>query len=145
MGFSSAHARDAVAMVRFLSWLDQTAGHGLREVDAGDMLHQLREDVTDFISPSFATICGSGANGAIVHYRAEEGQRCHEILTDTLCLIDSGGQYLDATTDITRTVVVGTPRRKRCVMTLPKSSKAHITLDQAIFPKGTNGAFSLMP
>ena len=137
-GFRTAHARDAVAMVRFLSWLDHTAGHGLREVAAGDMLQQFREDVTDFISPSFATICGSGGNGAIVHYRAVEGQDS-EILTDTLCLIDSGGQYLDATTDITRTVVVGTPTEKMR-HDFTQVLKAHIALDQAIFPKGTNGA-----
>ena len=106
-GFRTAHCRDAVAMVRFLSWLDHTAGNGLRETEAGE-LQQFREEVTDFISPSFATICGSGPNGAIVHYRAVEGEDA-ALAQDTLCLIDSGGQYLDATTDITRTVVIGTP------------------------------------
>ena len=136
-GFLTAHRRDAVAMVRFLSWLDHTAGNGLRETEAGDKLQQFREEVTDFISPSFATICGSGPNGAIVHYRAVEGEDA-PLAKDTLCLIDSGGQYLDATTDITRTVVIGTPSdamRHDFTQVL----KAHIALDQAVFPKGTTG------
>ena len=136
-GFRTAHCRDAVAMVRFLSWLEHTAGNGLRETEAGDKLQQFREKVTDFISPSFATICGSGPNGAIVHYRAVEGEDA-PLAQDTLCLIDSGGQYLDATTDITRTVVIGTPSdsmRHDFTQVL----KAHIALDQAVFPKGTTG------
>ena len=136
-GFRSAHRRDAVAMVSFLSWLEQTAGNGLRETEAGDKLHQLREEVTDFISPSFSTICGSGANGAIVHYRAEEGKDA-VIAKDTLCLIDSGGQYLDATTDITRTVVIGTPSPKMR-HDFTQVLKGHIALDQAVFPIGTTG------
>ena len=136
-GFRTAHHRDAVAMIRFLAWLDNTAGNGLRESDAGDKLHEFRQDVTDFISPSFGTICGSGPNGAIIHYRAMPGNDS-EIASDTLCLIDSGGQYLDATTDITRTVVIGQANDKmRADFT--HVLKAHIALDQAVFPKGTNG------
>lgn len=136
-GFRSAHRRDAVAMVRFLCWLDDKAGKGLREYDAGEALHSFRREVDEFISPSFGTICGSGPNGAIVHYRAKEGNDA-EIASDTLCLIDSGGQYLDATTDITRTVIMGqADDAMRADFT--HVLKAHIALDQAIFPKGTTG------
>jgi Xaa-Pro aminopeptidase len=137
-GFRAAHCRDAVAMIRFLVWLDETARQGLREVDACEKLLHFRQQVKDFISPSFATICGSGANSAIVHYRAMHGEDA-EIATNTLCLIDSGGQYLDATTDITRTVVVGVPSQKM-KHDFTHVLKAHIALDQMVFPKGTTGA-----
>ncbi|MCE2516858.1 MAG: aminopeptidase P family protein [Alphaproteobacteria bacterium] len=135
-GVHHAHRRDAVAMVRMLAWLD--ASSGLREVDVAEKLLELRAEVDGFISASFATICGSGPNGAIVHYRAEEGSDS-EILTDTLCLIDSGGQYLDATTDITRTVAIGEPTAQMR-HDFTHVLKAHIALDQAVFPKGTTGA-----
>ncbi len=137
-GFRTAHQRDAVAMVRFLSWLDQHGGQTVGEYQAGEMLHKFRQDVADFICPSFATICGSGENGAIVHYRAIEGSD-KIIAKDSLCLIDSGGQYLDATTDITRTVVIGTPSAAM-QHDFTHVLKAHIALDQAVFPKGVTGA-----
>lgn len=135
-GVHHAHERDAVAMVRMLAWLDRTPG--LREVDVAEKLLELRGQVDGFISASFATICGSGPNGAIVHYRAEEGKDS-AILTDTLCLIDSGGQYLDATTDITRTVAIGTPS-DQMRHDFTHVLKAHIALDRAVFPQGTTGA-----
>jgi len=133
----NAHRRDAAAMVRFLAWFDAHAESGIREVDIAEKLLEFRQQMEGFISPSFATICGSGANGAIVHYRAEEGKDS-PIIADTLCLIDSGGQYHDATTDITRTIAVGTPSeamKRHFTIVL----KGHIALDQAVFPKGTNG------
>lgn len=136
-GFRQAHQRDAVAMVRFLSWLDRHAGDGLREVEAGEKLHQFRDDVDMFICPSFASICGSGSNGAIVHYRAETGKDS-VIARDTLFLVDSGGQYHDATTDITRTVIIGTPT-DAMKHDFTHVLKGHIALDQAVFPEGTTG------
>ena len=136
-GFHSAHQRDAVAMVRFLAWLDAAAASGVREVEAGEKLLAFRAEVEGFISTSFATICGAGANGAIVHYRAEAGK--DSVIKDgSLCLIDSGGQYLDATTDITRTVAIGTPS-DQMRHDFTHVLKAHIALDGAIFPPGTNG------
>ena len=136
-GFRASHKRDAVAMVRFLCWLDKNVGSGIRESAVGDILLQLRSEAEDFICPSFATICGSGAHSAIIHYRAVAGAD-KEIESDTLCLIDSGGHYLDATTDITRTVAVGAPSdamRHDFTHVL----RGHIALDLAIFPRGTTG------
>ena len=135
----AVHRRDGAAMVEFLSWFDaaSNAQDGLRETDIDAKLIALRSQDDLFISPSFSTICGSGGNGAIVHYRAQHGQDS-EILKDTLCLIDSGGQYQDGTTDITRTVAVGTPSqqmRQHFTTVL----KGHIALDQAIFPSDTTG------
>ena len=135
----AVHRRDGAAMVEFLSWFDaaSNAQDGLRETDIDAKLIALRSQDDLFISPSFSTICGSGGNGAIVHYRAQHGQDS-EILKDTLCLIDSGGQYQDGTTDITRTVAVGTPSqqmRQHFTTVL----KGHIALDQAIFPPDTTG------
>ena len=133
----SAHCRDGIAMARFLCWFDEHAQSGIREVDIADQLIHFRAMDDQFISSSFATICGSGGNGAIVHYRAEPG-RDSAILNNTLCLIDSGGQYKEATTDITRTIAVGTPSpamKKDFTIVL----KGHIALDQAVFPEGTSG------
>ena len=136
----AVHRRDGAAMVEFLSWFDaatQHTGSGLRETDIDAQLITIRGQDKGFISPSFSTICGSGGNGAIVHYRAQDGQDS-EILHDTLCLIDSGGQYHDGTTDITRTVAVGTPSQQmRHDFTIVL--KAHIALDQAVFPAHTSG------
>ena len=133
----AVHRRDGAAMARFLCWFDQHAGQGIREVDIDAKLIECRSQDDHFISPSFATICGSGGNGAIVHYRAEDGMDS-EILEDTLCLIDSGGQYQDGTTDITRTLAVGdvSPAMKHDFTLV---LKAHIALDQAVFPDGTSG------
>jgi Xaa-Pro aminopeptidase len=136
-GFRGAHCRDAVAMIRFLSWLDDKSRQGVGEVEAGEKLFHFRQEVENFISPSFATICGSGPNGAIVHYRAVPGEDA-VIAANTLCLIDSGGQYLDGTTDITRTVAIGVPSQKM-QHDFTHVLKAHIALDQLIFPKGTTG------
>jgi Xaa-Pro aminopeptidase len=133
----NAHRRDAVAMVRFLAWFDAHADSGIREVDIAEKLIHYRGQIDGFISPSFSTICGSGPNGAIVHYRAKPGKDS-PIIADTLCLIDSGGQYQDATTDITRTIAVGTPSaamKRHFTIVL----KGHIALDQAVFPKQTSG------
>ena len=135
----AVHRRDGAAMAEFLSWFDAAsmAGQGLRETDIDAKLIAIRSQDDLFISPSFSTICGSGGNGAIVHYRAQHGQDS-EILMDTLCLIDSGGQYQDGTTDITRTVAVGTPSQQmRHDFTVVL--KGHIALDQAIFPPDTTG------
>jgi len=137
-GFRAAHKRDAVAMIRFLAWFDHTlTRYPLRETEAADKLAEFREQEDGFLSPSFATICGGGGNGAIVHYRAEPGAD-QIIPEDNLCLIDSGGQYRDATTDITRTISTGKPSDAMCDA-YTHVLRAHIALDMARFPHGTTG------
>lgn len=138
-GVREAHVRDGAALTRFLAWLDAEGPKGhLDEVSAADRLEAFRAESNLFRTPSFATICGAGANGAIVHYRAMPGSAAR-IRPDTVLLIDSGGQYLDGTTDVTRTVAVGTPtaeQKRRFTLVL----KGHIALARARFVKGTTGS-----
>ncbi|NDD29044.1 MAG: aminopeptidase P family protein, partial [Proteobacteria bacterium] len=137
-GARAAHRRDAVAMCRFLAWLSREApGGGLTEIAASDRLEALRRESPEFRDLSFNSISGAGSNGAIVHYRATpETQR---VLTPgELYLIDSGAQYPDGTTDITRTLAIGiAPREAAEHFTLVL--KGHIALAQAVFPVGTGG------
>lgn len=139
-----AMREDAVALVRFFLWLDtymQNPDHAvLDEVDIADRLHAFRAKGKNFMDESFATIAGWKANGAIVHYHAVKGA-CAKIEGDGVLLLDSGGQYLDGTTDITRTVWIGNesniPNRLKHDFTLVL--KGHIALARARFPKGTRG------
>jgi Xaa-Pro aminopeptidase len=138
-GTRAAHRRDGAAVTRFLAWLAQEAPKGeLREIAASDRLEEFRRAGEHFRDLSFPTISGAGSNGAIVHYRATpESEKRLE--PGTLFLLDSGAQYLDGTTDITRTVAIGSPSaemRDRFTRVL----KGHITLATARFPKGTTGA-----
>ncbi|HLY44044.1 MAG TPA: aminopeptidase P family protein [Stellaceae bacterium] len=138
-GTRAAHRRDGAAVTRFLAWLAQEAPKGeLREIAASDRLEAIRREGENFRDLSFPTISGAGSNGAIVHYRATpESEKRLE--PGTLFLLDSGAQYLDGTTDITRTVAIGTPSeemRDRFTRVL----KGHIALATARFPKGTTGA-----
>jgi Xaa-Pro aminopeptidase len=138
-GVREAHVRDGAALTRFLAWLDEEGPKGtLTEVTAADRLEAFRAESNLFRTPSFATICGAGANGAIVHYRAAP-ETAARIQADTVLLVDSGGQYLDGTTDVTRTVAIGkaTPEQKhRFTLVL----KGHIALGRARFVKGTSGS-----
>jgi Xaa-Pro aminopeptidase len=135
----SAHVRDGVALVRFLAWLAEEAPKGrLTELDAAARLFEFRAMGENFRDTSFTTISGAGANGAVVHYRASEATNAR-IAPDMLYLVDSGAQYLDGTTDVTRTVAIGTPtpeQRDRFTRVL----KGHIALGTARFPKGTSGS-----
>ncbi len=138
-GTRAAHRRDGAAVTRFLAWLAREAAEGgLREIAASDRLEAFRRDGEYFRDLSFPTISGAGSNGAIVHYRATpETEKALE--PGTLYLLDSGAQYLDGTTDITRTIAIGTPSgemRDRFTRVL----KGHIALATARFPKGTTGA-----
>src|SRR5271163_1132377 len=137
-GTRAAHRRDGAAVTRFLAWLAQEAPKGeLREIAASDRLEALRRTGEHFRDLSFPTISGAGSNGAIVHYRATP-QSEKRLEPGTLFLLDSGAQYLDGTTDITRTVAIGTPSaemRDRFTRVL----KGHIALALARFPKGTTG------
>ena len=108
-GMREAHLRDGAAMVEFLCWLDaQTPKPGLTEIDVVRALEGFRRATNALHDISFDTICGSGPNGAIMHYRVTDGSN-RAIGRDELLLVDSGAQYPDGTTDITRTVAVGDP------------------------------------
>jgi Xaa-Pro aminopeptidase len=137
-GTRTAHRRDGAALTRFLAWLAREAPKGgLREIAASDRLEAIRREGEHFRDLSFPTISGAGSNGAIVHYRAmPETEKILE--PGTLYLLDSGAQYLDGTTDVTRTVAIGAPTpemRDRFTRVL----KGHIALALARFPKGTTG------
>jgi Xaa-Pro aminopeptidase len=137
-GTRAAHRRDGAALTRFLAWLAREAPKGaLREIAASDRLEAIRREGEHFRDLSFATISGAGSNGAIVHYRAmPETEKLLE--PGSLYLLDSGAQYLDGTTDVTRTVAIGEPTqemRDRFTRVL----KGHIALALARFPKGTTG------
>jgi Xaa-Pro aminopeptidase len=138
-GSRTAHRRDGAAMTHFLAWFDREAPGGkLTEIDAVEALETFRRETGHLRDVSFPTIAGSGPNGAIVHYRVtRESNR--RIGDGELFLIDSGAQYEDGTTDITRTVVVGTPSdemRDRFTRVL----KGHIAIATAVFPENTSGA-----
>jgi len=108
-GMRAAHLRDGAAMVEFLCWLDaQTPKGTLTEIDAVRALEGYRRATNVLHDLSFDTICGAGPHGAIMHYRVTE-QTNRAVGTDTLLLVDSGAQYVDGTTDITRTIAVGDP------------------------------------
>ncbi|MFG1297066.1 MULTISPECIES: aminopeptidase P family protein [Xanthobacter] len=138
-GMRAAHLRDAVAVTRFLAWFEYEAPSGrLTEIDAVEALETFRRDTGELSDISFPTIAGAGENGAIVHYRVTRATN-RTIHPHELFLLDSGAQYPDGTTDITRTVAVGMPSeemRARYTLVL----KGHLALTLAVFPKGINGA-----
>ena len=108
-GIRNAHRRDGAAVSRFLGWLGrESKGGKLREIEVSDRLQKLRQETGKLRDLSFDTISGAGPNGAIVHYHASEATE-RTLEPGSLYLVDSGGQYRDGTTDITRTVAVGTP------------------------------------
>ena len=138
-GARSAHEKDGVALCRFLAWLSRVAPAGrLTEITAAERLDALRAEESLFRDVSFPTISGAGPNGAIVHYRATP-RTDRRIESGMLYLVDSGAQYLDGTTDVTRTVAIGPPtaeQRDRFTRVL----RGHIALALARFPKGTTGS-----
>jgi Xaa-Pro aminopeptidase len=138
-GHKAAQARDGAALSRFLHWLSLEAPKGnVDELKAAAKLHELRLAGGDLRDLSFDTISGAGPNGAIVHYRVSE-ETNRPIERDSLYLVDSGGQYPDGTTDVTRTVAVGAPTpemRDRFTRVL----KGHIAVARALFPNGTRGS-----
>ena len=138
-GARAAHMRDGAAVTRFLAWLDREAPKGqLTEIGAVEALESFRRDTGLLKDVSFPSISGAGPDGAIVHYRVTRSTN-RTIAPGELFLIDSGGQYEDGTTDITRTVAVGQPTlemRERFTLVL----KGHIAIARAVFPDGTAGA-----
>ena len=137
-GARAAHKRDGAAVVRFLAWLDREAlGGGLDEIAVSQRLETIRSETQALKEISFDTISGSGPNGAIVHYRVTSATN-RKLGPGELYLVDSGAQYLDGTTDITRTVAIGTPTREMCER-FTLVLKGHIGIATARFPKGTRG------
>ena len=138
-GHRAAQARDGAALVRFLHWISVEAPKGgVDELKAAARLQQFRQESGDLRDLSFDTISGAGPNGAIVHYRVTE-ETNRPLERDSLYLVDSGGQYPDGTTDVTRTVAIGTPTaemRDRFTRVL----KGHIAIACAVFPEGTRGS-----
>lgn len=136
-GSRAAHLRDGAAMVRFLAWLDREAPKGkITEIDTAIALESFRRETGELVDVSFPSIAGAGPNAALPHYRVTEAT--NRPLTPGLFLIDSGGQYRDGTTDITRTIaVVETTRAMRDAYT--RVLKGMIAISLALFPKGTSG------
>lgn len=137
-GARAAHIRDGAAVTNFLAWFDHAASrNGLDEIAAVTQLEAYRAETGALKELSFDTISGSGPNGAIVHYRVNDRTN-RDLREGELFLLDSGAQYQDGTTDITRTIAVGTPSREmreRFTLVL----KGHIAIATAKFPKGTRG------
>ena len=137
-GARAAQLRDGAAVTKFLAWFDREAHRGLTEIDAVEALESFRRDSGLLKDVSFPTVAGAGPDGAIVHYRVTRKSN-RRIAPGELFLIDSGGQYEDGTTDITRTIAVGPPSpdmRQKFTLVL----KGHIALARAVFPDGTSGA-----
>jgi Xaa-Pro aminopeptidase len=138
-GARSAHEKDGIALTRFFAWLAREGPTGrLTEISAAERLDGFRAEEPLFRDVSFPTISGAGPNGAIVHYRAT-ARTDRRIEAGMLYLVDSGAQYLDGTTDVTRTIAIGPPtaeQRDRFTRVL----RGHIALAMARFPKGTTGS-----
>ncbi|MCB1687611.1 MAG: aminopeptidase P family protein [Halioglobus sp.] len=138
-GTRNAHCRDAVAEIRFLAWLDAEvdAGRLHDEAQLSDKLLSFRQQAEHFHAVSFSTISAAGANAAMCHYNHLNGVPAR-LSAGSVYLLDSGGQYTDGTTDITRTVPIGDPGPEvRRLFTLVL--KGHIALAQVRFPRGTTG------
>lgn len=137
-GHKAAQERDGAALSRFLHWIAVEAPKGgLTELSASDRLEAFRKDTGLLEDLSFDTISGAGPNGAVVHYRVEEKTN-RPIEAGSFYLVDSGGQYRDGTTDVTRTIAIGSPSeemKQRFTLVL----KGHIALARAVFPLGTRG------
>ncbi len=137
-GMKAAHARDAVAMCRFLAWLDRTAPDGgLTEIDVVRRLEEERARAPELQDIAFDTICGAGPHGAMAHYRVTEETNAR-VVPGQLLLVDSGGQYADGTTDITRTVATGPvteTQRDACTRVL----RGMIAISRARWPRGLAG------
>ncbi|KAI9807314.1 MAG: hypothetical protein M1833_000057 [Piccolia ochrophora] len=139
-GMRACHIRDGAALTEYFAWLEDelvTKQSKLDEVEAADKLESIRSKGKNFVGLSFDTISSTGANAAVIHYKPERGA-CSVIDPQAVYLCDSGAQYLDGTTDTTRTLHFGEPtdmERKAYTLVL----KGNIALDRAVFPKGTSG------
>jgi Xaa-Pro aminopeptidase len=136
--FRSVMVKDGAAMVRFFKWLEENLGNShISELSAAQRLTAFRAEMPHFVGNSFEAISGYKGHGAIIHYRVTP-ETDSELHKDGIFLLDSGGQYLDGTTDITRTVTLGNATTEEC-RAYTAVLKAHIAVATAQFPKGTTG------
>ena len=139
-GMRACHIRDGAALIEFFAWLEEALvqkGESLDEVQAADQLERTRSKHEHFVGLSFDTISSTGPNAAVIHYKPEKGA-CATIDPKAVYLCDSGAQYLDGTTDTTRTMHFGTPSDME-IEAYTLVLKGVIALDRAIFPKGISG------
>ncbi|KXS96306.1 hypothetical protein AC578_7481 [Pseudocercospora eumusae] len=139
-GMRTCHIRDGAALIEYFAWLENQLVNekaSLDEVQAADKLDQIRSRHANFVGLSFDTISSTGPNAAIIHYKPERGN-CSTIDPAQVYLCDSGAQYLDGTTDTTRTLHFGTPSAKE-IETYTLVLKGTVGLELAVFPKGTSG------
>ncbi|HCH1542071.1 aminopeptidase P family protein [Vibrio parahaemolyticus] len=139
-GMKACHIRDGVAMSKFLCWLDVevAAGNLHDEATLADRLEAFRKEDPTLMDLSFDTISAAGGNAAMCHYNHENQPEPGKLELNTLYLVDSGGQYLDGTTDITRTIAIGQPSAEM-IKQFTLALKGHIGVARARFPKGTRG------
>ncbi|EHJ9985694.1 aminopeptidase P family protein [Vibrio parahaemolyticus] len=139
-GMKACHIRDGVAMSKFLCWLDTevAAGNLHDEATLADRLEAFRKEDPTLMDLSFDTISAAGGNAAMCHYNHENQPEPGKLALNTLYLVDSGGQYLDGTTDITRTIAIGQPSAEM-IKQFTLALKGHIGVARARFPKGTRG------
>jgi Xaa-Pro aminopeptidase len=139
-GMRQCHIRDGAALSKYFAWLEEMLidkKEVLDEIQAADELEEIRSKGEHFVGLSFDTISCTGANAAVIHYKPERGN-CSVIDPNAIYLCDSGAQYLDGTTDTTRTLHFGTPSDME-VKSYTLVLKGVISIDRAIFPKGTSG------
>jgi len=138
-GFRKSHIRDGAALAQYFSWLEEQLNKGveINESQGSDQLDKFRSELEYFQGLSFPTISSTGPNGAIIHYKPDPND-CDIIKKDQMYLCDSGGQYLDGTTDVTRTWHFGTPTQEE-KRAFTRVLQGHISIDTAIFPNGTTG------
>ena len=136
-GAISAHKKDGVALCKFIYWLKNSNYNKLNELSVAKKIDSLRKIQSNFLCTSFETISGFSSNGAVVHYRVSK-KSSKKFLKNGMYLCDSGGQYLEGTTDVTRTIIIGQPT-KQMKLDFTIVLKSHIALATAKFPIGTTG------
>lgn len=140
-GFRQCHKRDGLALCRYFSWLENElvakANKTLTEAQVADKLEGYRKELDKFVGLSFDTISSTGANGAVIHYKPEHGS-CAIVDVNQIYLCDSGAQFLDGTTDTTRTFHFGTPTAEE-KDAYTRVLQGHIQIDMLVFPEGTTG------
>jgi Xaa-Pro aminopeptidase len=138
-GMHKAMIKDGVALTRFFMWLEENVASGeLTEISVAEKLYDFRAEQGNFYGESFGTIAGYAGHGAIVHYKADE-QSNVKMLPEGILLLDSGGQFLEGTTDITRTITLGKPTKEQ-MNDFTLVLKGHIGIATAVFPVGTRGS-----
>ncbi|KAF6753773.1 putative Xaa-Pro aminopeptidase P [Ephemerocybe angulata] len=138
-GFRQSHIRDGAALARYFAWLEEALNEGkeVNEYEGAEVLENYRKELDLFKGLSFTTISSTGPNGAIIHY-SPDPKNCDIIKKDQIYLCDSGAQFLDGTTDVTRTWHFGTPKPEE-IRAFTRVLQGHISIDTAIFPSGTSG------